>query len=77
MNTHEFQAKQILEKYGITIPPFRVISDISQLEPVVSELNLEQAVIKVQVHAGGRGKAGGVKLAKNREESASRHENCQ
>lgn len=68
MNTHEFQAKKILEKYGIPIPPFRVISDLSELETVISDLGLEQAVIKVQVHAGGRGKAGGVKLAKNKEE---------
>lgn len=68
MNTHEFQAKQILEKYNIPIPPFRVISDFSDLEKVMDEMNLEQAVIKVQVHAGGRGKAGGVKLARSKEE---------
>lgn len=68
MNTHEFQAKQILEKYSIPIPPFRVISDFSDLEKVMEEMNLDQAVIKVQVHAGGRGKAGGVKLARSKEE---------
>jgi succinyl-CoA synthetase beta subunit len=68
MNTHEFQAKQILEKYGIPIPPFRVISDLNQLNSVMTVLELEQAVIKVQVHAGGRGKAGGVKLARTPEE---------
>lgn len=68
MNTHEFQAKQILEKYAIPIPPFKVISDFSDLESAVSELNLQQAVVKVQVHAGGRGKAGGVKLAKSPDE---------
>ncbi|CCB91955.1 Succinyl-CoA ligase [ADP-forming] subunit beta [Waddlia chondrophila 2032/99] len=68
MNTHEFQAKKILEKYGMPIPPFRVISDLSELESVISDLALDQAVIKVQVHAGGRGKAGGVKLAKTPEQ---------
>lgn len=68
MNTHEYQAKKILEKYGIPIPPFRVISNISEIQNAIEELGVDQAVVKVQVHAGGRGKAGGVKLAKTREE---------
>ncbi|MFQ5729261.1 MAG: ADP-forming succinate--CoA ligase subunit beta [Waddliaceae bacterium] len=68
MNTHEYQAKKILRKYGISIPKFRIVSDIMEVEKAIEELGLEQAVVKVQVHAGGRGKAGGVKLAKNRQE---------
>lgn len=68
MNTHEFQAKQILQKYGIPIPPFQVISNLNELDGVISDLNLNEAVIKVQVHAGGRGKAGGVKLARSQDE---------
>ncbi|HEY4832894.1 MAG TPA: ADP-forming succinate--CoA ligase subunit beta [Waddliaceae bacterium] len=68
MNTHEYQAKILLKKYGIPITDFVVVSDFSEVEAVIAELGLDQAVLKVQVHAGGRGKAGGVKLAKNRKE---------
>ncbi len=68
MDIHEFQAKEILKKYGIPIPDFAVVSDLTQVEHAINRMNLEQAVIKVQVHAGGRGKAGGVKLAKNKQE---------
>ena len=68
MNTHEYQAKILLRKYGIPITDFAVVSDFSKVETVISEMGLDQAVLKVQVHAGGRGKAGGVKLAKNRTE---------
>ena len=68
MNTHEYQAKEILRKYGIPITDHRLISDLSQLEKAIEELKLSRGVIKVQVHAGGRAKGGGVKLAKNREE---------
>jgi succinyl-CoA synthetase beta subunit len=65
MNTHEYQAKQILKRYGIPIPDFGVASSLAEAEKVVKELGLNEAVIKIQVHAGGRGKAGGVKFAKN------------
>jgi len=68
MNTHEYQAKMILKKYGIPIPVFAVVSDLTELENAIRDLNLQSGVLKIQVHAGGRGKAGGVKIAKNREE---------
>lgn len=68
MNTHEYQAKEILAKYGVKVPPFRIVSTMEEARSAVEMLGLEQAVVKVQVHAGGRGKAGGVKLAKSREE---------
>lgn len=68
MNTHEYQAKIVLEKYGVKIPAFRVISSVEEAQKAIEEMNIDQAVIKIQVHAGGRGKAGGVKLAKSREE---------
>lgn len=68
MNIHEFQTKAILSRYGIKAPPYAVISSIDELEPLLERMNLDEAVIKVQVHAGGRGKAGGVKLAKSRKE---------
>jgi len=71
MNTHEYQAKWILKKYGIPIPEFGVASSLGEVETIVQQLNLEEAIVKIQVHAGGRGKAGGVKFAKSREEILS------
>ena len=68
MDIHEFQAKEILKKYGIPVPDFAVVSNLKQVEVAIDAMKLEKAVIKVQVHAGGRGKAGGIKLAKNRQE---------
>lgn len=68
MNLHEYQAKEILREYGIPVPDFFILSDLNDLERAIEGLGLEKAVIKVQVHAGGRGKAGGVKLAKNKAE---------
>lgn len=68
MHLHEYQAKILLESFGIPIPPFKCLSHLEELEGALQALNLQEAVLKVQVHAGGRGKAGGVKIAKNREE---------
>lgn len=68
MNTHEYQAKKILKTYGIPIPDFGVAASIGEVEKLIQELQLTQAIVKIQVHAGGRGKAGGVKFAKNKEE---------
>ncbi len=68
MNTHEYQAKAILKKYGIPIPDYRVVSHQYEADQAIRDMGLIQAVIKVQVHAGGRGKAGGVKLAQSREQ---------
>jgi len=68
MNIHEFQTKQILKKYGIPIPKYSVVTSTEELEGALDALGLAKAVIKIQVHAGGRGKAGGVKLARSREE---------
>jgi len=68
MNLHEYQAKKILKKYGIPIPEFGVASTVEEAKRAAEDLHLSQAVIKIQVHAGGRGKAGGVKFAKKKEE---------
>lgn len=68
MNIHEYQAKEILESYGVPIPPFGIASKNHEVEKVVHKLGLKEAVVKIQVHAGGRGKAGGVKFAKTPEE---------
>lgn len=68
MNLHEYQAKEILQQYGVPIPPFVVATSVEEARKGAAKLGLEKAVIKIQVHAGGRGKAGGVKFAKSRAE---------
>ncbi|MGC1878074.1 MAG: ADP-forming succinate--CoA ligase subunit beta [Rhabdochlamydiaceae bacterium] len=68
MNTHEYQAKKILKQYNIPIPDFEVASKIHDVDVIIKHLGLKEAVIKIQVHAGGRGKAGGVKFAKTPDE---------
>lgn len=68
MNIHEFQAKELLQKFGIPIPKFVTISEKGEIKKKISEIGLSEAVVKIQVHAGGRGKAGGVKFAKTQKE---------
>lgn len=68
MNTHEYQAKEILKTYHLPIPPFGVAATLGEAEQVIQFLGLNQAIVKIQVHAGGRGKAGGVKFAKSKDE---------
>lgn len=68
MNLHEYQSKEVLGKYGIPIPSFGVASNIEDARCCVDAMDLTQAVVKIQVHAGGRGKAGGVFFAKSPEE---------
>jgi len=68
MNIHEFQAKRMLEKYGIPVPEFAIVSSMKGLEELLETRGWQSAVLKVQIHAGGRGKAGGVIFAKNRQE---------
>jgi succinyl-CoA synthetase beta subunit len=68
MNIHEYQAKKILQKYQIPVPEFYVVSSIEELKTLLQKIGWKSAVLKVQIHAGGRGKAGGVKLAKSPDE---------
>ncbi len=68
VDTHEYQAKEILRKYEIPIPEFGVASNEKEAKEIIERLQLKSAVIKIQVHAGGRGKAGGVKFAKTPKE---------
>jgi len=68
MNLHEFQAKDVLARYGIPTPPYAVLESVETLAEAHAQIGSEGAVVKVQVHAGGRGKAGGVKIGKNRDE---------
>jgi succinyl-CoA synthetase beta subunit len=64
MNLHEYQAKEILGRFGVPVPPYRVASSAAEAKRLAAEMGWSQAVLKIQVHAGGRGKAGGVKFAK-------------
>ena len=68
MNIHEYQAKEIFRKNGIPIPPGDVASTAEEAEAIARKFG-GTVVVKAQVHAGGRGKAGGVKLAKTPEEA--------
>ena len=65
MNIHEHQAKEILKKFGAPVSKGVVILSINDIKKEISKLNSKEFVLKAQIHAGGRGKAGGVKLIKN------------
>ncbi|MGR8999643.1 MAG: ADP-forming succinate--CoA ligase subunit beta [Gammaproteobacteria bacterium] len=65
MNIHEFQAKQLFLKFGIPIPEGKQATTANSAGQIAQELGGEGWVVKAQVHAGGRGKVGGVKLAKS------------
>ncbi len=71
MHLHEYQVKKLLHQKGLPIPDFGVASTTAQVETILEELNLESAVMKIQVHAGGRGKGGGVKMARGKKEILS------
>lgn len=64
MNLHEYQAKTLLQKYGIPVPRGQVVSIAKDSIAVTTEIASDGWVVKAQVHAGGRGKAGGVKVVK-------------
>jgi len=68
MNIHEYQAKAILKKFGIKAPNGIVIFDSKDIKEKIKKLNTTNFVVKAQIHAGGRGKAGGIKLVNNQNE---------
>jgi succinyl-CoA synthetase beta subunit len=68
MKIHEYQAKAILRKYGVTVPRGAMAATRDEAETVAKELfdsGATGVVVKAQIHAGGRGKGGGVKIAKS------------
>ncbi|MGM9966778.1 ADP-forming succinate--CoA ligase subunit beta [Rummeliibacillus sp. POC4] len=71
MNIHEYQGKEILRQYGVSVPSGRVAFSPEEAVKVAKELDSKVIVVKAQIHAGGRGKAGGVKIAKNLDEVRS------
>ncbi len=68
MKVHEYQAKGFFAQYGLPVDRCRVAHNVEEAAAVYRQLNLPRVVVKAQVHTGGRGKAGGVKLANSEEE---------
>ncbi len=68
MNIHEFQAKQLFAKFNVPVPRGRRTDLAEEANAIADELGSPITVVKAQIHAGGRGKAGGVKLAKSRDQ---------
>ena len=62
MNIHEYQAKNLLRKNNVSVPNGQVVADVSEVEQVAKELGGPVWVVKAQIHAGGRGKGGGVRI---------------
>ena len=68
MNLHEYQSKQLFKQYNMPVPENRVVSSAADVSAALDALDIDRWVVKAQVHAGGRGKAGGVKLIDKRED---------
>ncbi len=68
MNIHEYQSKEILKSFGVTVPKGKAAFSAEEAVENAKELGSKVCVVKAQIHAGGRGKAGGVKIAKNLDE---------
>ena len=68
MNLHEYQSKRLFAKYGIPVPRGIPAETADEAVQAAEKLNCDLWVVKAQVHAGGRGKAGGVKLARTLDE---------
>ena len=69
MKIHEYQAKEILRKYSVAVPNGILISKKSEAAQAAKKIGTNVVVVKAQIHAGGRGKGGGVKLAKTPQEA--------
>ena len=68
MNIHEYQTKDLLKHYGVPVPPGRVVHNDAQAATVAEEIGGSRWVVKAQIHSGGRGKAGGVRVANSIDE---------
>lgn len=68
MNIHEYQGKDLLRQYGVAVPNGKVAFTVDEAVKAAESLNTSVYVVKAQIHAGGRGKAGGVKIAKTLDE---------
>jgi len=72
VNVHEYQAKALLRDFGVAVPPGRLATTPAEAEEAARDLDANAVVIKAQVHAGGRGKAGGIKRAASADEAKRR-----
>lgn len=68
MNIHEYQAKELFSKYGVRVPTGKVAFTGEEAQQIANDLNVEKFVVKAQIHAGGRGKGGGVKVVSTSDE---------
>ena len=71
MKIHEYQAKEILRKFNVAVPKGKVAFSVEEAVNGAEEIGGEVWVVKAQIHAGGRGKGGGVKVAKSLDEVKS------
>ncbi len=69
MKIHEYQAKEVMARFGVAVPEGRVVSAPEEARKAYDELSTELCVVKAQIHAGGRGKGGGVKLVRSADEA--------
>ena len=69
MNIHEYQSKQILREFGVKVPNSKPAFSVDEAVKIAEESDANVLVVKAQIHAGGRGKAGGVKLAKAKDKA--------
>ena len=70
MNLHEYQAKQVFAQFGMPVPNNQMVTSVADVSAALKQLSGDRWVVKAQVHAGGRGKAGGVKLLDSSEDVA-------
>src|SRR5262245_16391211 len=68
MNIHEYQAKAVLREFGVPVPPGHAAMSVDEAVKAAETLGTPVVVVKAQIHAGGRGKAGGVKVVKSKED---------
>ena len=82
MNVHEYQAKKLLSDFGVKVPGGQVVFSADEVAEVLDTLNSAKYVVKAQVHAGGRGKGGGIKVVDNAQDATqaadadNRYEPC-
>ncbi|AUO55036.1 ADP-forming succinate--CoA ligase subunit beta [Ehrlichia canis] len=69
MNIHEYQAKHILSRFGVSVPKGAIVHSLSEVDDAISKLHSKVIVVKAQIHAGGRGKAGGVVVCRTSDEA--------
>ena len=74
MNIHEYQAKAVLREYGVPVPRGMPAFSVEEAVKAADDLDAPVLVVKAQIHAGGRGKAGGVKVVKSKQEVRSEAE---